>query len=331
MSYCLKKSAIDELFTKIGKDYLIYGPTLIKNIGRLSDTDSVRYAEVNSIDELELKRKTDYSFKDIIFPISEVLFYYNEDGTMVPNPEHSGAIVFLRSCDLHALKRLDQIFLENGKPDYYYSRLRENIKFVLIPCRESFENCFCVSMESNIPVDYDLSLELVNDEYLLSSNDEYFTTLLEGQSIVDYTVPYVKENIIKVKKAKNIDTKAISASEMWREYDSRCIACGRCNLVCPTCTCWTMQDIHYGDNQKAGERRRVQASCMIDNFDRVAGGHIYRAKNGDRMRYKALHKIHDHRQKFGIDMCVGCGLCDDICPEYISFSNILNKIAKESM
>lgn len=330
MAYSLDKIAVDELFSKWGEDYLIYGPTLIKNTGRLSDTDSVRYDEVKSIDDLELNLKSDYSFKDVILPISEVLFYYNEDGMMVPKQKHNGAIIFLRSCDLHALDRLDQMFMENGKPDFYYTRLRENLKFVLIPCSKSFENCFCVSMNSNVPKNYNLTIEEIDGEYVFESKDEYFTKFFSGSKELDYTVPYVKENDIKVEHVEKINNLAITKSEMWREYDSRCIACGRCTLVCPTCTCWTMQDIHYGDNQKAGERRRVQASCMVDNFDRVAGGHVYREKNGDRMRYKALHKISDHRERYGVDMCIGCGRCDDICPEYISFSTILNKIAKES-
>lgn len=41
---------------------------------------------------------------------------------------------------------------------------------------------------------------------------------------------------------------------MWDEYDARCIACGKCNFVCPTCTCFTMQDIYYKENENVGER-----------------------------------------------------------------------------
>lgn len=113
---------------------------------------------------------------------------------------------------------------------------------------------------------------------------------------------------------------------MWNEYDSRCIACGRCNFVCPTCTCFTMQDIFYTDNGKVGERRRVWASCMVDGYTDVAGGESYRKKYGQRMRFKVLHKVLDFKQRSGYHMCVGCGRCDDICPEYISFSNSINKL-----
>jgi anaerobic sulfite reductase subunit A len=123
----------------------------------------------------------------------------------------------------------------------------------------------------------------------------------------------------------NLDA-SVAKAGMGEEYDGRCIDCGRCNFVCPTGTCNSMQDIYYRENGKAGERRRVWASCMVDGFTDVAGGGSYRRKNGERMRFKTLHKVLDYRQRFGENMCVGCGRCDDACPEYISFSHIINRL-----
>ncbi|OLR68840.1 hypothetical protein BIV19_15315 [Intestinimonas butyriciproducens] len=65
---------------------------------------------------------------------------------------------------------------------------------------------------------------------------------------------------------------------------------------------------------------------MVDGFTDVAGGGSYRKKNGERMRFKVLHKVLDYKQRNGYHMCVGCGRCDDICPEYISFSGCINKL-----
>ena len=136
---------------------------------------------------------------------------------------------------------------------------------------------------------------------------------------------YVKENEVRVSIPDNLSLE-VAKSKMWDEYDYRCINCGRCNFVCPTCSCFTMQDIFYTDNGKAGERRRVTASCMVDGYTDVAGGGAYRKKNGQRMRFKVLHKVYDFKKRFGYHMCVGCGRCDDVCPEYISFSNSINKL-----
>jgi len=87
-----------------------------------------------------------------------------------------------------------------------------------------------------------------------------------------------------------------------------------------------MQDIFYSDNGKAGERRRVWASCQVDGYTDVAGGHAFRENKRQRMRFKVMHKISDYKKRFDTQMCTGYGRCDDICPEYISFSNCINKV-----
>ena len=76
---------------------------------------------------------------------------------------------------------------------------------------------------------------------------------------------FVEENETKVEVPEGIDLNIIK-STVWNEYSERCIACGRCNFVCPTCTCFTMQDVFYKDNENAGERRRVWASCQVDGY-----------------------------------------------------------------
>ena len=87
-----------------------------------------------------------------------------------------------------------------------------------------------------------------------------------------------------------------------------------------------MQDIFYRDNGKVGERRRIWASCQINGYTDMAGGISFRKPQGDKMRFKVMHKVYDYKKRFGYNMCVGCGRCDDICPEYISFSNCINKL-----
>lgn len=89
-----------------------------------------------------------------------------------------------------------------------------------------------------------------------------------------------------------------------------------------------MQDIFYDENSSAGERRRVWASCQIDGYTDIAGGIAFRKSKSERMRFKVLHKLLDHRKRYGRNMCVGCGRCDDVCPEYISFITCIGKILK---
>lgn len=328
MGFQLNQKAMQNILEKWQEQYLIYGPKRMAGEGMYSDTDIVRYGQIENIEEIEWEKKSDYSFKEVLLPISQTLFYFTEDSVKEADPEHrKKAIIFLRSCDMHAVKRLDEIYLNNGFEDYYYKRLREEVKFVVMGCRESFENCFCVSMGTNQPDEYDLALEKRDGIYYAVSRWEEINGLLKKHSEqeVDVEEAFVKENEISVSVPKNLSLDVMK-SGMWEEYDSRCINCGRCNFVCPTCTCFTMQDIYYTDNGKAGERRRVHASCMVDGYTDVAGGGSYRSKNGERMRFKVLHKVYDYKKRNGYHMCVGCGRCDDVCPEYISFSHCVNKL-----
>ena len=108
-------------------------------------------------------KKSEYSFKEILLPISETLFYFTEDNVVVPEGPKKGAIIFLRSCDLHGLKRMDQIYLNNGPEDFYYKRLRENTRFILMGCSHTFDNCFCVDMNSNKSDNYDAYIDVDGD------------------------------------------------------------------------------------------------------------------------------------------------------------------------
>lgn len=327
MGYILNTEEVSEVFRKWKKDFVIYAPTLMKNGGAFSDTDSVHYGEIKSIDEIVFDQKSDFSFKEILLPISETLFYFTEDSVMEPVAPVRQAIIFLRSCDLHAVKRLDTMYLHNGAEDPYYKRLRDRVKFVLMGCKDSFESCFCVDMGTNRSDDYHVSMERSEDGFKIDNKnpewDELFAASCTKQA--DVIPSYVTETETQVNIPDSLSLDVMKSS-MWKQYDSRCINCGRCNFVCPTCTCFTMQDIFYTDNGKVGERRRVWASCMTDGFTDVAGGGSYRQNNGQRMRFKVLHKVYDYKKRNGIHMCVGCGRCDDVCPEYISFSHCINQL-----
>jgi anaerobic sulfite reductase subunit A len=329
MGFQLTKAGMDSLLQQWSATYDIYAPKVFAGGGRFSDTDCIRYGKINTAAEIVWDKKSLYSFKEVLMPISQTLFYFMENECKEADGPKKGAIVFLRSCDLHAVQRLDDMYLNNGPTDYYYARIRDRIKFVLMGCSSSFENCFCVSMGSNESDNYNLAVNVTADGYTVDCKDKTWTEMVKSAATAEQDVvpDHVTENAITVTIPKNLSIK-VNDSTMWNEYDSRCINCGRCNFVCPTCTCFTMQDLFYSENGNAGERRRVWASCMVDGYTDMAGGVTYRDKNGQRMRFKVLHKVLDYRQRNGYDMCVGCGRCDDVCPEYISFSHCINKLGK---
>ena len=329
MGYQLQIEDMKQLFGRWKEEYTVLGPRRFAGEGMYSDTDAVRYGELESWEDLEWDERSHYSFKEAVLPITQILFYFTEGAVAEAQPERKPAIIFLRSCDIHALKRLDQIYLDNRFEDSYYKRLRENVKLVLMGCRESCGSGFCVSMGTNRTDRYDAAINRSGDQLQIDSKWEDLDAVLEslGAERAEVSPDFAKENAVFVEIPENLDNSVIQAP-LWKEYDSRCIHCGRCNFVCPTCTCFTMQDIYYTDNGRAGERRRVHASCMVDGYTDVAGGGSYCKTCGERMRFKVLHKISDFKKQFGYQMCVGCGRCDDICPEYISFSACVNRVAR---
>lgn len=328
MGYRTSTAHLDSILRELSKEYSIYAPKTFVGEGTYSDTDRVRYGIVESLGEINFEVKSEFSYKEILTPISETLFYFTEDEVKVADGPKKGAIVFVRSCDLHAVKRMDDIYLKNGFEDFYYKRIREKTKFILMGCPQSFDSCFCVDMGTNKSDHYDAYIQVDGESALIDGEFEALITRLEEVEEVTVKPDFVTENKTRVNIPENLSLD-IMDSTMWNEYNERCIACGRCNFVCPTCTCFTMQDVFYegSDRRQAGERRRVWASCQVNGYTDMAGGHSFRGDKGQRMRFKVLHKVYDYKKRFGYNMCVGCGRCDDICPEYISFSACINKLS----
>ena len=328
MGHQLSRAEADRMFSEWVKQYEVVAPKLMEGEGCFSDTDIIRYGKVTSLDEIVWDKKSDYSFKEALLPINETLFYFTEDQTTVPKGVEKDILIFLRSCDLHAVKRLDEIYLRNGFEDFYYARTREKAKFILMGCETTCDSGFCVSMGTNQTNQYDAYLKLSGDTVYVDIKCKELEMFVNEKEVTEVIPDFVTENKEKVVLPRKLSNQSFT-KEIWQEYGERCIGCGRCNFVCPTCTCFTMQDIFYKDNPKVGERRRVWASCQVDGYTEMAGGHGFRQKQSDRMRFKVMHKIYDFEKRFGYPMCVGCGRCDDVCPEYNSYSNCVNRLAKE--
>ena len=330
MKIKVSQTEMKDAFKSLLDNYKVMAPVKKPFRGTMSDTDAVRYEEVTSFDQIDFKEKSHFSAREIIQPITQVLFYFTEDEYKIPKAEEKKILVFLRACDIHAMDRVDQIYLENGPVDPYYKQIRERVEFALIGCESSFRNCFCVSMGTNKTEDYAVGVKPVEDGVCLDIKANAIADVFAPykEKKVSFEMDYVTDNNIHVKVPEDIDGQMLADHDMFREYDARCVACGKCNFVCPTCTCFAMQDIFYRDNENTGERRRVWSSCHVDGYTDMAGGHGFRKKHGDRMRFKTLHKVHDYNKRFGKHMCIGCGRCDDACPQYISFSSCVNKISQ---
>lgn len=329
MDYTLSEHALRDALMALMKDYRVFAPVRQQGAGRLSETDVIAYREIEQPDEIAWDEKSYFSPKELVFPVRETLFKFQDNQAVIPTIDERPVLAILRPCDINGLDRQDTIYLNNGpEPDFYYKRRRDQVHIAMLECTEGFDTCYCVSMNANKADQYDLAIRKDAHGATIKVVNAAFTKPFEavGEE-TRYTPAFIQENKVKVIiPAVDQVKKHHFDHEIWKEYTRRCIACGRCNTSCPTCTCFTMQDVTFDAEGKLGERRRRWAGCHVDGFSDMAGGHSFRNKNGERMRFKTMHKINDFHRRFDKHMCVGCGRCDDVCPEYISFSKCINKL-----
>lgn len=329
MGYRLSYEQMNQALAALKDEYVIYAPAWDKR------KKNVRYAQIKGIEDIVLDRQSHFSPKEAYYPVTQVMYQFTDtDVKDGPIPTEKKILIFARPCDINGMKRPDNIFLENGgKSDLFYARMREKVKIVMLECKEGFENCFCVSMGCNKTDNYDVAVRIGADDVLVEVKDEAFAPVFAGEAC-DFAPEYVTENAKKLNIPQITDRsmlKPISDLEYWKQFDEKCIACGGCNTVCGTCTCFDTVDVIYNEGSREGERRRVWSSCMLENFTETAGGGRSRNTKGANMRFKVFHKFYDYNVRFGGEehMCVGCGRCDIRCPKKISFFDTVNGLSAE--
>lgn len=331
-SYHLSVAEMDQLLARLAQKYIIYAPVRIHNAGRYALNDNIIYQEVHHYQDIEFHDRSIFSMKEVLTPISQTLFYFNEDEfSEAKLKDDRDILIFGRACDLNSVKIQDEMFLKNGQvADYFYERLRAKTHFALMECTTQFNGCFCCSLGTNVTDLHDFAVSFRDDGAFVDVKNKAFAKYFVDGTPSDYEIKAPVENELKVDYPhirNKEEYRRLVAHPMWDEFEKRCIGCGKCTIACSTCTCFTTKDICYTQNRHVGERRRVQTSCMLADFDQVAGGGCFRKTIGDRYRFKILHKVYayDARFKEG-PMCVGCGRCDADCPEEISYSATLHKI-----
>ena len=189
MKLKLNYECFDKGLEKLSQEYKIFAPVVLEYKGTYSDTPSIRYKEVKKFEDMEFALKSHFSPKEVMLPINEILLYFTQDDYSEAKVEEEKVLMFMRACDINAVKRVDEIYLRNGEEDYYYKRRRNKVKFVLVGCRESFRNCFCVSMDSNKTEDYAMALNIRDNELYIDIKDEDLN-VFDGQS-EEFEVDYV--------------------------------------------------------------------------------------------------------------------------------------------
>jgi len=282
--------------------------------------------------------------KKYFLPMKEDLFHFDFGKGKQLQVSHDypmTVILGVHTCDLHAIKLLDKVFASDYA-DQHYNLRRENTILVSIEClKPCNSHSFCKDMGTSTITDgYDLHLTDLGDAYSVDVGTLRGAKLVDG---FDYAREGADEDISRVNQVMSdkwplfpmrleFDINELPSildtsydSTLWEELGERCLGCGSCTNVCPTCYCFDMRD-EVDLSLQAGTRFRVVDSCQLDEFAEVAGGHNFRRTRADRQRHRFFRKgkyIMDTHSLLG---CVGCGRCGQQCLVHINPVDTYNEL-----
>lgn len=225
MGYSLNAVQAEAVLQALKQNYSVYAPKRFPKQGRYSDTDVIKYAEVEHYEDIVWQVKSDYPAKEVLTPIQQAIFYFTEDEYRASKGPKKPILILARPCDINAQHVQAKIYAGNGGyTDLYYERMREKVKFALMECNGGDDTCFCVSMGTNKTDDYSLALKFSDEGVQVQVTDEAFAPYFEGMPQAGYTPAFVEENELKV-TVPDLDDKAVclalKSHPMWKEFDGR--------------------------------------------------------------------------------------------------------------
>jgi ferredoxin len=240
------------------------------------------------------------------------------------------AFVGVRSCELKAMGVLDRVLLGGAHPDPGDRARREDVFVLAVQCGQAGGTCFCVSMGTGPTAEsgYDIALTEV-----LDGAEHYFVLDVGSELGAEVLAELPHASAAAGEREAASAAHARAAAQMGRELDvedirdllyrnfenprwddvaERCLSCGNCTMVCPTCFCTTVEDT----TDLAGEtveREQRWDSCFTVDYSHIHGGAV-RGSTRARYRQWMTHKLATWIDQFGSSGCVGCGRCITWCP-----------------
>ncbi|MBM7457101.1 ferredoxin [Oceanisphaera litoralis] len=243
---------------------------------------------------------------------------------VAPKPKRL-AFIGLRGCDLAALNIQDQHFMAGPYADRFYRAQREQLLIVAVNCARSADTCFCVSTGDGPEArsGFDLLLDELDDGYLLQSGSDRGAAIAAQLPLKKATGKQVTEANALLAGASRQQRIMPSEAELaqlvdrldhphWQQVAERCLACGNCTSVCPTCFC-SKQDTEGDIRNRQAEQVQRWDSCFSEQHSYITGK-VVRPEIRHRYRQWLVHKLATWQQQFGRSGCVGCGRCIAWCP-----------------
>jgi len=242
-----------------------------------------------------------------------------------PAPEQL-AIIGVRACDLAALRLQDRHFLEGPFPDPGYATRRGNLFLVAVHCTHPADTCFCASTGDGprATQNFDLALHESNEGYLVQTGSDKGRALIAPLSLAPATTAQQQAADREIEEAARRQVRRLPAGNLrdvlfenlsharWEVVAERCLSCGNCTAVCPTCFCHNEADETELDGHRSLHVRQWD-SCFTQGHSYIHGMTI-RADTHARYRQWLTHKLGSWHDQYGRSGCVGCGRCIAWCP-----------------
>ena len=284
--------------------------------------------------------------KKFFLPPVEALFKYelsNGFSTEMVDEHEPVIIIGIHPYDLIAIEQVDIVF-KDSHPDNHYLQKRKGSVLVGVNMQNISPNSFASSMgTATTSHGFDLMLTDLGDRYLVEIGSE------KGEDLLEKCSKVAEADEEALTEAKNVKEKVLSKftshltfsykeladileenydNEIWNKNSENCLSCGSCNLVCPTCYCFDVQD-KPDLNLKEARRVRTWDGCMLEDFAKVAGDENFRDKVA-RYRHRFYRKGKYFLDRFGFIACVGCGRCSSGClPDITDPVKLYNTLKKE--
>jgi ferredoxin len=309
-------------------------------LGPKQVADRIEIAEIKTFADMVQNGQSIVSAKGVVFPKVERLLKYRFEGKNVAledvEPQAQLTVLFgLRPCEARAFRALDVVFNWDSKDKFFNARMA-NTTVVGLSCTQADESCFCTSLGSrpDDPQGSDILLsplkagglvaEVLTEKgkALVALAKDTFQPLAGDAALVPPAIvaPAFDAKVLRQELAAKFD------STLWAEQSLRCLGCGACAFVCPTCVCFDIQD---EADTRQGQRLRAWDSCGMRIFTLHASGHNPRDKQSQRWRQRVYHKFAYYPERLGTLGCVGCGKCSRACPVDMNLKQHLAQAASQ--